>query len=149
VSELIWKLIAIAALPAAVTACNPAADLRTAVAAEPFAGAAAIHVDACSLVTRDEAESILGAVMGDPSRYADQSRSICTFVVAEGDTTIRLDYPSGTRRARRRAVDDESAASPPSGTPHFVSASGYLLSVESPSPATATALAVKAAARVP
>ena len=147
-----WKVFLIATQAAMLlAACNGTGDTRapSAVASDTAAGRVEIGVDACTLMTKDEAEAILGTIIGEPSRYQDQSRSMCTFVVAAGDTTIRVDYPVEGRRATTGGIDDEVESSARPSAPHFVSANGYLLSVESPSPATANAVAAKAAGRLP
>jgi hypothetical protein len=146
-----WRVVSMTSLLVAVLlpACR-GTDSQPPDASKSSArsGSAVIAIDACTLVTKDEAEAILGAVIGAPSRYMDHAKSMCTYVTAEGDATVRVDYPRGPGAPLTRP-DDAAEAERSTASPSFVSGSGYVLSVESPSPAMARALVTKAATRLP
>ena len=56
-------------------------------------------MDACSLITHAEAEAILGPFLGDPSRYSDGRKSMCTYVAVDTDTTVTVEQWMGRQPA--------------------------------------------------
>jgi hypothetical protein len=58
-----------------------------------------VSVEACSLVTREEAEAVIGSLVSEPSRYRDADKSMCTYVTAESDTTVAVDHWLGSTPA--------------------------------------------------
>jgi hypothetical protein len=134
-------------------------------------------MDACSLITHAEAEAILGPLLGDPSRYSDGGKSMCTYVALDTDTTVTVEQwmrrqpASSTDFARMvddaensgRRVEPVATLGVPAAWHDFGSGAiniwldvyketareDYRLRVESGSLARATALAERALGRLP
>ena len=55
-----------------------------------------VLVDACSLVTPEEAEAVIGSLVSEPSRYRDADKSMCTYVTEQADTTVTVEHWLGS-----------------------------------------------------
>jgi hypothetical protein len=83
----------LAALAAWFCACGAAdeAPVGNAANREPTQNPLAIH--ACSLVTRSEAEAVLGPVLSDPEEQNSSEKSTCSYVGTKGVATVMVEYP--------------------------------------------------------
>ena len=172
-----WRFAAAIFCVGAVTcACSP--DGARTEARPPSHPRTSAHtaIDACSLLTRAEAEAILGRLPGDPSGYTDGGKSMCTYAAVDTDTTVTVELwmrrqPASSAEFARIVVDGEEAGrvepveglGGPAAWHDFGSGAinlwldvfehttraDYRLRVESGSLAAAKALAEKALGRLP
>lgn len=74
-------------------ACGAADDAPVGHAAIQEQTTSAVVVHACSLVTRGEAETVLGALIADPEEQNSTGKSTCSYVGQKGAATVMVEYP--------------------------------------------------------